>query len=95
MEWAAVPHFYYNFYVYQYATGIIAATALSEAVRDGQPQAVDRYLTFLQSGGSAHPLELLRCAGVDLESPEPYDAAMAAMTRYMDRLETLLEESGR
>ncbi len=95
VEWAAVPHFYYNFYVYQYATGIIASTALSEAVRDGRSGAVERYLTFLKSGGSKHPLELLRSAGVDLETPEPYDAAMAAMTRYMDRLETLLLQSGR
>jgi oligoendopeptidase F len=95
VEWAAVPHFYYDFYVYQYSTGIIASTALSEAVLQGRPGAVDRFLTFLQSGGSGQPLELLRAAGVDLESPEPYDDAIAAMTRYMDRLETLLEQSGR
>ena len=95
VEWAAVPHFYYDFYVYQYATGIIASTALSEAVRDRRPGAVDRFLTFLKSGGSKHPLELLRSAGVDLERPEPYDDAMTAMTRHMDRLETLLGQSGR
>ncbi|MBD3866638.1 MAG: oligoendopeptidase F [Acidobacteria bacterium] len=94
VEWAAVPHFYYDFYVYQYATGIIAAISLSEAVRDQRPGAVERYLLFLQSGGSKHPLELLRCAGVDLESPQPYDDAMNAMTRYMDRLETLLRQNG-
>ncbi len=95
VEWAAIPHFYYNFYVYQYSTGIIASTALAEAVLQDKPGAVSRYLTFLQSGGSDQPLELLRSAGVDLESPEPYDAAIAAMTRYMDRLEALLEQSRR
>ena len=95
VEWAAVPHFYYDFYVYQYSTGIIASTALSEAVLQARPGAVDRFLTFLQSGGSEQPLELLRSAGVDLESPEPYDDALTAMTRYMDRLETLLEQKGR
>jgi oligoendopeptidase F len=92
VEWAAVPHFYYGFYVYQYATGIVAATALAEALRQERPGAAGRYLEFLRSGGSDYPLELLRRAGVDLESAEPYDLTFAAMARHLDRLEQLLDE---
>ncbi len=93
VEWAAVPHFHYNFYVYQYATGLVAATALAEAVRSGRPGARERYLEFLSSGGSDYPLELLRRAGVDLESSEPYEATFAAFDRQLDRLEELLAAS--
>jgi oligoendopeptidase F len=92
VEWAVVPHFHYNFYVYQYATGITAATALSEAVLAEEPGARDRYLRFLSAGGSDYPLQLLREAGVDLTRPEPYEATMRAMTRALDRLEALLDE---
>ena len=92
VEWAYIPHFYYNFYVYQYATGITAATALAEAVLSEMPGARERYLTFLSSGGSDYPLELLRRAGVDLTQPEPYEATMGAMSRALDRLEALLDE---
>jgi oligoendopeptidase F len=92
VEWAVVPHFHYNFYVYQYATGITAATALSEAILAEEPGARDRYLTFLSSGGSDYPLELLRRAGVDLTRPEPYEATMRSMSRALDRLESLLDE---
>jgi oligoendopeptidase F len=95
IEWAGIPHFYFNFYVYQYATGIIAANALAEAVREGREGARDRYLAFLKTGGSGYPLELLRGAGVDLEDAEPYSRAMNAMSRNMDRLETLLDRIGR
>ncbi len=90
VEWAAIPHFHYNFYVYQYSTGIVAATALAESVRGGEPGARERYLRFLASGGSDYSLELLRGAGVDLERPEPYRATARAMTRKLDQLETLL-----
>ncbi len=95
VEWAAIPHFHYNFYVYQYATGITAAITLAEAVRGGREGARDRYLDFLRSGGSDYPLAILRRAGVDLESPEPYALAMTAMSRKMDLLESLLKRSGR
>jgi oligoendopeptidase F len=90
VEWAAVPHFYYDFYVYQYATGIVAASALAEAVTGGPSAAVDRYLTFLASGGSDHALDLLRKAGVDLESSEPYDSTFDAFERRLDQLEDLI-----
>ena len=90
IEWAAVPHFYYDFYVYQYATGIVAANKLAGDVLAGNEDAQRRYLAFLRSGSSADPLELLRRAGVDLESPEPYDAAFRAIDRKLDDLEALL-----
>ena len=94
VEWAAIPHFYYNFYVYQYATGIVAATALAEALTAGEDGAADRYLEFLRAGGSDHPLELLRRAGVDLESAAPYKTAFAALERRLDQLEALLDDAG-
>ncbi len=95
VEWAAVPHFYYDFYVYQYATGIVASTALAEAALAGEPGARDRYVAFLSSGGSDYPLELLRRAGVDLEAAEPYARTFHAMERALDRLEDLLGRLGR
>ena len=90
IEWACVPHFYYDFYVYQYATGIVAANSLARDVLNGSPDASDRYARFLGSGGSDYPLELLRRAGVDLESPAPYDATFLAVNRKLDTLESLL-----
>lgn len=85
MEWAFIPHFYYNFYVYQYATGKSAALALAtQILEEGEP-AVQRYLTFLRSGSSRSPIELLRAAGVDMTTPVPIQQAM-------DRFETLLNE---
>jgi oligoendopeptidase F len=91
IEWACVPHFYYDFYVYQYATGIVAANSLAHDVLSGNKDAVSRYERFLASGGSDYPLELLRRAGVDLESPAPYDATFRAMDRKLDALEALLD----
>jgi oligoendopeptidase F len=90
VEWAAIPHMYYDFYVYQYATGIVAAAALARAVSAGQAGARDRYLAFLRSGGSDYPLEILRRAGVDLERPAPYDDAFAAIESRLDELERWL-----
>ena len=92
IEWAAVPHFYYNFYVYQYSTGIIAAEALSQALLAGEPGAAERYLEFLAAGGSRHPLEVLRLAGVDLQSHTPYRTAFAGLERMLDELESLLQK---
>jgi oligoendopeptidase F len=90
IEWAAVPHFYYDFYVYQYSTGLIAATALAEALTSSEKATQSRYAGFLSAGGSDYPLELLRAAGVDLESAKPYDATFTALERLLDRLEGLL-----
>jgi oligoendopeptidase F len=91
VEWAAVPHFYYNFYVYQYATGIVAAAALSRAVLEGQQGSRERYLDFLRSGGSNYPLELLRDAGVDLEQAQPYRDAFNTMDGLLDDLEAIAD----
>ena len=90
VEWAAIPHMYFDFYVYQYATGIVAAQALSAALISGEGGARERYLSFLGSGGSDYPLELLRGAGVDLESPHPYEAALQGVQRQLDTLEETL-----
>lgn len=89
MEWASIPHFHFNFYVYQYATGIVAAQALAARIVAGDDDARERYLRFLASGGSDYPLELLRAAGVDLESPDPYREALASVHRLIDELDSL------
>jgi oligoendopeptidase F len=90
VEWAAIPHFYYDFYVYQYATGIVAATSLADGVLERREGAHARYLTFLSSGGSNYPLELLRAAGVDLERPDAYRATFDSIDRTLDSLEQAL-----
>ncbi|HOZ48887.1 MAG TPA: oligoendopeptidase F [Candidatus Hydrogenedentes bacterium] len=90
LEGLRIPHFYSAFYVYKYATGLAAAIALSEQVMKGGASARNRYLTFLKSGGSDYPLELLRTAGVDMESPEPVATAMARFKTLVEELETLV-----
>ncbi|MBK9944766.1 MAG: oligoendopeptidase F [Kouleothrix sp.] len=88
-EWSRIPHFYYNFYVFQYATGLSAALALSRQIIDeGQP-AVDRYLRFLGSGCSRSSIDMLRDAGVDMTTPAPIQAAMDTFDRLVGELEAL------
>jgi oligoendopeptidase F len=88
-EWARIPHFYFNFYVYQYATGLSAALALSRQILgEGQP-AVDRYLSFLKGGSSKSSIDLLRGAGVDMTTPAPVQAAMDTFASLVDQLEQL------
>lgn len=90
LEWSRIPHFYYNYYVYQYATGLSAALALSkQIIREGKP-AIDRYLSFLGGGSSKSSIELLRGAGVDMESPAPIQAAMDEFDHLLDELEALV-----
>jgi oligoendopeptidase F len=91
LEWARIPHFYYNFYVYQYATGISAALALSERVVNGGDQEREDYLGFLKSGCSRYPVETLKLAGVDMSTPEPVNAAIGKFNKLVDTLEELLE----
>jgi oligoendopeptidase F len=91
IEWACVPHFYYDYYVYQYATGIVAANSLARDVLTGSDGAQQRYVQFLASGGSDYPLALLRRAGVDLQSPAPYEATFRAVDLKLDALEALLD----
>ena len=90
LEWAYIPHFYYNFYVYQYSTSFTAATALAEAVFNGEEGAVQRYLDFISAGGSDYPIDILKQAGVDMTTSEPFGKTMAAMNRTMDEIEAIL-----
>lgn len=89
-EWARIPHFYYNFYVYQYATGFSAAVTLARGIlKEGQP-AVDRYKKFLKGGCSETPIELLRIAGVDMESTAPIQSALDVFEEIIEELEKLI-----
>ena len=90
-EWAYIPHFYYNYYVYQYATSYTASIALGEKVLNEEPGSVDKYLSFLSSGSSDYPINLLKKAGVDMTSREPFTKAMQAMDRVMDEIEEILK----
>jgi oligoendopeptidase F len=90
-EWAFIPHFYNNFYVYQYATSFAASSALSEKVLSGQPGATERYLKFIAAGGSKYPIDLLKDAGVDMTTDEPLELTVRKMNRVMDEIEKLLE----
>ncbi len=90
-EWARIPHFYYDYYVYQYATGFSAAIALADKIlKEGEP-AVKDYLTFLSSGCSTDPISLLKIAGVDMSTPAPIEAALAEFDTLLDEMEKLLD----
>ena len=86
LEWARIPHFYYHFYVYQYATGFAAAIALSQRILNEGPAAREEYLNFLKGGSSKPPIELLRGAGVDMMSTEPITHALAQFDSMIDEL---------
>ena len=88
-EWSGIPHFYYNYYVYQYATGIVASMALSEGVMAHGAANRDRFLTFLSSGCSRFPLDTLKAAGVDLTTPQPVEAALRAFDGLVAEMEVL------
>jgi len=90
-EWMFIQHFYYNMYVYQYATSLTAGAALFERIRSDGAPAVERFKDLLRAGGSDYPYDLLLAAGVDLASPEPYRALVGRMNDVMDRMEALLE----
>jgi len=102
IEWAYVPHFYYDFYVYQYATSMVASTALARAIREEAAQAPaaaggspatprrDAYLKMLSSGSSKYAIELLKDAGVDMTTSAPFDAAISEMSATMDEMEKIL-----
>jgi oligoendopeptidase F len=93
IEWARIPHFYYNFYVYQYATGISAASALVQQILQEGPPAVQRYLAFLSSGSSDYSIELLKKAGVDMTSPEPVRQALHLFDSHLTQMEELLGQN--
>ncbi len=92
ITWSQFSHMYMNYYVYQYATGISGAHALTENILAGEPGAVDRYLTFLSAGNSVYPLEALNTAGVDLTKSDPVEKAFNYLGSIVDKLEVLLAE---
>jgi oligoendopeptidase F len=89
-EWSYIPHFYRDFYVFQYATSFTASLALAEKVMAGDAAAKQRYLAFLSSGGSKYPIDLLKEAGVDMTTDEPLDLTIRRMNQLMDEMEKLL-----
>ena len=92
MEWARIPHFYYNYYVFQYATGYAAAIALSRRIlREGEP-AVQDYLGFLSGGCSKSPIDLLKGAGVDMSTTKPVEEALSLFGELLDEMEALMQE---
>jgi oligoendopeptidase F len=94
-EWMFVPHFYYNMYVYQYATSLTAGTALYAGIVEKGQSGVENYKDLLRAGGSDYPYELLVKAGVDLATPQPYQAVVRQMNQIMDEMEELLSGSDR
>jgi len=94
-EWSVVPHFYYNYYVYQYATSIAAASHIAQRIIDRRPGALDAYFeNLLTAGGSDHPVALLTRAGADMTKPEAYQALIERANRYMDEVEKILDKKG-
>ena len=92
MEWARIPHFYYNYYVFQYATGYSAAIALSRKILNEGESAVKDYIGFLSGGCSKSPIDLLKGAGVDMTGPEPVNEALQLFGRLLDEMEELTNE---
>ena len=90
-EWSRIPHFYYDFYVYQYATGISAAVTFAKRVLDGQEGALEGYKGFLSSGSSDYPVEILKKAGLDMTSPRVVDEALEVFSELVDEFEKLME----
>ena len=92
MEWAYIPHFYRTFYVYQYSTSFTASISLAEKVMSGDQNALKNYMKFLSAGGSDYPIEILKNAGVDMTTSEPFEKTTAAMNKVMDEIEKILDK---
>ncbi len=88
-EWSIIPHFYFGFYVWQYATSMAGAAQFTDAIENEGAPARDRYIAMLKAGGSDYPYELYKKAGIDMASPAPYQALVARMTKVMDQIEAL------
>ena len=88
--WARIPHFYYNFYVYQYATGFAASEVLAKKVKKEGATAVEKYLNFLKAGSSDYSINILKSAGVDMNSHEPVQAVSDRMNQVLNEMENLL-----
>ena len=93
-EWARIPHFYYNYYVYQYSTGFAAASALAEKIVHGSQDDRDCYIDYLKAGKSDYPLNIMRKAGVDMEKEDYLNDAFAVFERRLDEFEALVEKLG-
>lgn len=91
IEWAFIPHFYNGFYVYQYSTSFVASQALAERVLNGGEKERDMYLNFISAGGSKYPIDILKDAGVDMTTSEPFDNAIKRMDELMDEIEKLIK----
>lgn len=91
-EWSRIPHFYYNYYVYQYATGFSAASALAKRIVEAEPDDLEKYLAYLKSGSSDYPIEVMKKAGVDMTQPTYIEDAMEIFALRLDELEELVEE---
>jgi len=90
-EWMRIPHFYYNYYVYQYATGLAAAAAIVDDILEEGDPAAERYLEFLQQGSRDYPLELLRDAGVDMGTAAPIERGIGMYRGYLDEMAALID----
>jgi oligoendopeptidase F len=90
IEWAYVPHFYYDFYVFQYATSVSASSLFADWILQGKAGAKEKYLKLLSSGASDYPYELVKAAGIDMATRAPYDAVAKRMNRIMDEMEQIL-----
>lgn len=91
LEWSRIPHFYYNFYVYQYATGFAAASALAKRIHSKTPQALEKYLAYLKAGNSQYPIQVMQKAGVDMTQPEYLTDAFKQFEKRLEMLEKLVE----
>ena len=93
-EWARIPHFYYDYYVFQYSTGFAAASALAEKIVYGSQEDKDKYLDYLKAGNSDYPLNVIKKAGVDMEKEDYLNAAFSVFERRLDEFEALVEKLG-
>lgn len=93
LEWSRIPHFYYNYYVFQYATGFSAATAFSKAILEGQEGALDKYLGYLKAGRSQYPIDIIKTAGLDMTQSDYIDAALDVFEQRLNEFEALLKEN--
>jgi oligoendopeptidase F len=94
IEWAYIPHFYYNFYLFQYATSVTASTAFVERLTSGAAGAQAAVIEMLRKGGSTLPHDMFVAAGVDLSTPEPYRAVTRRMSTIIDEMEAILDRRG-
>ena len=91
IEWAYIPHFYYDFYVFQYSTSMAAASSLAKKIRTGDQKAQQDFINLLKAGGSDYPYKLMKSAGIDMATPEPYRALIERMNNIMDKMEIILD----